>query len=285
MRSAQPDPASCRLRRLQLNASVSIKSIAELGLIIYSENRNIHRMHKSLQKALGFLASPFGLIPYSREQMTCIESGFRCPRCHQSIRGARRYSKNGVKLKFWDMKVSIYLECPKCRYRWKLFRGAPGPVESNKPVGIWDIEIIETVRTEEAIGQDEKIIDNSQSSIGVTRRFEVMKEWSQTFVVDRGKLDTETKQMRIALAENLAIQNKVEAAISERYSVRDEKRQICTEDVTLNIPQNTKSHVVFQWKRIWQHGILSLKCENGAKLEVPFKAAVAVTFDQIQRDE
>ena len=44
-----------------------------------------------------------------------------------------------------------------------------------------------TFRTEESIGEEQRVIDNSKCSISLTRRFSVSKEWKQSFNVDYEK--------------------------------------------------------------------------------------------------
>lgn len=240
---------------------------------------------------MAFVASGYGLIPMSQEHKNFVASRFKCQNCGKRLfagAGLRTYSKNGEQLSYWRIRpiFDVFLECEHCDHRWPVLRGSvitetPGSL----PLAIQDIRIAETSREEESIGEDQKIIDNSKSSITLTRRFEVTKEWAQTCVLEFNEIKAKTNQIGLGPVEALSLQTQAQTIISKQYSVEQDKKLVYTEDLTLNIPPNTKLRIVFQWKRIWQHGLISLVLSNGRIVAAPFRVAVAVTFDQVQRDE
>jgi hypothetical protein len=247
-------------------------------------------MANTLKKALGFVASGCGLIPYSTETVDFMTSGYKCKNCgKRGIFGAglKAYSKNGEQLRYWRIwpLIPYYLECEHCHHRWAALRSAEAPEDTSLSLGIQDIRITETSREAEPIGEDQKIIDNSKSSITLTRRFQVTKEWSQTCVLETNEITATTSTFGIGTVEGISFQRLAEARLSERYSVQENKRLVYTEDIVLNIPPNTKLRVVFQWKRIWQRGLLALAFNNGQIVTAQFRVVIAVTFDQVQLDE
>lgn len=84
-------------------------------------------------KLCGRYARGFGLIDnYSEEHQEFLSSGFKCPKCQQTlmksygVADVNCYDKNGKKV-----SVSMIgfkgknFECPKCKHRWK-FRKTDG---------------------------------------------------------------------------------------------------------------------------------------------------------------
>jgi len=42
--------------------------------------------------------------------------------------------------------------------------------------------------------------------------------------------------------------------------------------------------VAIHWKMIWQHGAIITRFSNGSAVEIPYRVAAGVTFDQENRD-
>ena len=61
-------------------------------------------------------------------------------------------------------------------------------------------------------------------------------------------------------------------------------KETSTEEVSCQAPAYRKLTVVVRWKRIWQHRIV-VAMRDGEPLHIPFRVAVAVTFDQQQIEE
>ncbi len=61
-------------------------------------------------------------------------------------------------------------------------------------------------------------------------------------------------------------------------------KETSTEDVSCQAPAFRKLTIVVRWKRIWQHGIV-VAMRDREPLQIPFRVAVAVTFDQQQIEE
>jgi hypothetical protein len=171
-------------------------------------------------------------------------------------------------------------ECPKCRQRWPVF--ASGPVASVVPK--YDTRITETTRREESLGEDLRTIDNSRSSAGSTRRITVTKEWSQTYSIEYEKANTRKLDAGIEFPCGASLKAEAESRVMEHYALSKEAKQVYTEEISLDVPPKTKLVLKIQWKRIWQLGVLTVTEQGGPTVEVPFEAAVGVTFDQVQTD-
>ena len=252
-------------------------------------NERANKPSNKLGKILAFAASGYGLIQYSDDQKKYIASFNRCPNCRRRIRKKKikQYSVDGKELSYWRIipLLPAFFECPECHYRWKVFRDSKNPKEDSVQVaGVRDVVVTESERSEESLGEDQKIIDNSATSITMTRRFSVSKEWSQTCEINYAAIKNKAKRLGIGIQDWVSFQRLSQSKIAESYSLRQGERQVHAEEITFNVPAHTKMRVVFQWKRIWQSGLLIFTYDDGNKLEVPFRIAIAVTFDQIVSD-
>ncbi len=72
--------------------------------------------------------------------------------------------------------------------------------------------------------------------------------------------------------------------VAAHYSVSQDTRETCVEEVSCDVPAHTKLTIVVRWKRIWQHGLVQIT-QGGLTLRIPFRIAVAMTFDQEQIDQ
>ncbi|HEX8692513.1 MAG TPA: hypothetical protein VF746_08850 [Longimicrobium sp.] len=212
--------------------------------------------------------------------------GSRCPFCRDFILKPRYREPDGTAppvlkpLPFWDR--AAVAECPKCNHTWPVFAdGDP----AGEPQATSLVSFVETDRVEEPLGQEQRIIDNSKSSITLTRRFSLSKEWSQSYVLEYEKAQQNGTQLTIGAGDALGFQATAESNLKQRYSITEEARQVYAEEITLEVPARTRLRVVFDWKRIWQRGVVVVQHGPGQLLQVPFRVVVGVTFDQAQVDE
>ena len=175
----------------------------------------------------------------------------------------------------------VVAKCPKCETKWPVFSGGKLPETLKQPYQ----EIKETHRSEEEIGAEKREIDNAKSSIELERRFTVTREWTKSFIVEEEIGRKTGAELSVGLSETASIKATAEEAIRVKYIRTEDTKQIYTEEIVLKVPANTKLLVVLNWKRIWQHGIITLHDEKGDVSEWPFKLVVGVTFDQTQADQ
>jgi hypothetical protein len=179
--------------------------------------------------------------------------------------------------------ADAYAACPRCGHRWPVFGGGTAP-EPAAPAGPAPFELHETMRTEEPLGEERRQIDNSQSSVECERRFRVAKEWTRRVVVDREKASTRRGEAGLALDGLIKVGGALERELRDRYSVTDEARHLYEEEIALKVGARTRVVVLLAWKRIWQHGEAVALAPDGARVTVPYRVAVGVTFDQTQYD-
>ncbi len=235
-------------------------------------------------------------LKFSDEQ-AAVNHSKRCPNCEASLGfylwRLQLFREDGTKIdrklhlfRFLDHLHTVYAiatgsllaGCPECSYRWPVLQKP----QTRLRTPAW--HLIETRRSEEPIGEEERRIDNSQSTISLSRRFSLSKEWSKTYVVEAEKVE-KRGGVRLEVSGVGSLHVDSEKAIRTFYSVSEEEKHVYTEDVTLEIPPRTKLRVVFRWKRIWQHGIIRILDQAGRESSVPFQIVVGLSFDQTQLDE
>lgn len=179
------------------------------------------------------------------------------------------------------MDQSAVAECPKCNQRWMVSAGASLP---STPSTL-SFTFVETDRTEEALGDERRQIDNSKSPVELTRRFTIGREWTQSYALDREKVRSDHSALKIGGAELPSLTLAAENALKERYSITTAMKQTYEEEITIVVPPRTSLTLVFHWKRLWQCGNIQVCHSNKMLFETPFKVAVGLTFDQTQNED
>ena len=229
---------------------------------------------------------------YSEEHKIFLSSGYKCSKCNKTLLNmagiltVKFYSKDGKKMNmFTGTYQGEIAECPHCAHRWN-YRGKSSPIRPNK---LEVVNIIETSRSEEILGVEQRLIDNSRSTSKTTRRFTVSREWSKNYTikyentqVNGAELNLGLKLVETELA-NLKVAS--QETLNKQYSISEGTTENYTEEVQVEVPGYKKLNVIFNWKRIWQHGVIKFRDQNNQVFDVPFQVAVGVTFDQSQIDE
>jgi len=244
-----------------------------------------------------------------------VYSLMRCPICMQYpiVPKYLRVDETPIspKTPYPEMDRSAIAECPKCEHRWTVFsESQPGMVRQKTKImtvqsnrlekltdknqsaasGIINFTILETERVEEFLGSEQRLIDNSNSSTNLTRKFTISKEWSQSYTIEYENTTTRSREGGVDLQlfsfklGNLKLTT--QSNLKEKYSISESSKQTYGEEIVIQIPPYTKLRVFFQWKRLWQHGLIKFKDSSSeTEFEVPFRVVIGVTFDQMQVDE
>ncbi|MBG6133973.1 hypothetical protein [Longispora fulva] len=145
------------------------------------------------------------------------------------------------------------------------------------------VEILEGSRTEEDLGEEARIVDNSGSDSGVTRSVKVSREWTRTVTVAHDQATARGSALTIGPGwANLKIQ--VDQTLRHTYGIGSSVRELTEEEIILVVPPRRTVRLLLRWKRVWQHGLVRVSNSGGGSVEVPFRALVGVTFDQLQQD-
>ncbi len=227
------------------------------------------------------------LLGISDEHKEFVASGYKCSNCRGNLLGMWRanfniYAKDGTRAPSWKGIVGAELaECPNCSYRWRIYsKTLPLIADTIEVLGITESE-----RSEEPLGVDRRLIDNSKSSTKLTRRFSISKEWTKTYTIEYEKSQVDGTQFNIGVNESVGFQASSEETIRKQYSISEEEKETYLDEVEVEVPGFTKLSLSFQWKRIWQHGLIRLCAQNDKEICIPFRVAVGITFDQLQIDE
>lgn len=224
------------------------------------------------------------MFGYSKEHVKFFLTS-KCPLCGKLIFRALLFKGDGTRISLptfvWNLDRSAVAECPKCRQRWPVFATSTPAVSKQQHIGA----TMETIISEEPLGEEQRLIDNSKSVISLTRRFTISKEWSQFCVIEYEKAQITERELDIGINMAASIKMGTEEVLRAKYSISEETRRTYTEEIVLEVPAKTKVRVYMHWKRLWQHGLVKLRDQKNKEIEVPFKVVVGVTFDQTQHDE
>ncbi|NOS89527.1 MAG: hypothetical protein HOP34_13485 [Methylococcaceae bacterium] len=246
-------------------------------------------MKEIMFKTLGSLAYAEGaLLGWSDELLKFYSSGYRCPQCNERLLGSLGnltldyYAANMEKFPLWKLAPfrAEFVGCPKCQYVWKAKANSPATV----PAKLAQLHVTETDRVEESLGTDQRLIDNSMSSVSIKRKFTVSKQWTKTYAIDYEKVRAESSGFTLGIDET-SFKAGIEESIRKQFSISEEINEVYAEEVEIEVPGFTKLMMLFHWKRIWQCGYIQLSNLHGEDVHLPFRVAVGVTFDQLQVDE
>jgi len=237
-----------------------------------------------------------------------VYSKMKCPFCGQAPIVPKYFDQNDKQIPFRTayskMDSLAVAECPKCHQKWSVFSGAKAGIVRQrmseitvkgdqskasqidiKNLDIKNLNVVETERVEEHLGSEQRLIDNSKSGITVNREFTIGKEWSQSYVIDYDKTTSVGGEIGGSLFSLGTLKSTFQRSIKDHYSISEGTKLTYNEKINLQIQEKTKLRVIFQWKRLWQHGFLQISTNNGKEFEIPFRVAIGVTFDQVQIDE
>ena len=198
-----------------------------------------------------------------------------CPRCKEKIPTFRK--PTSIRQGMWGGWT-----CSKCGCE---IDRQGNEIVNSPPLKSEILGIVETGRVEESLGSDRRIIDNSKSSVNLTRKFSISKEWARTCSIEYEKAQVGSTELGIGIDEITSIKTSFEETIRKQYSISEETKEVYSEEIEIEVPSSIKLNLVFQWKRIWQCGFIKFRNQNNEELKVPFRVVVGVTFDQLQIDE
>ncbi|HEY4454142.1 MAG TPA: hypothetical protein VGN81_07520 [Pseudonocardiaceae bacterium] len=195
----------------------------------------------------------------------------KCPHC-------RRWTfphltlPDGTKLGRWILSGETARQalatCTKCGGSWPLF-AQPGAIDT--------VQVLETDRVEDAIGQDVRRIDNSGPASAV-RRIKATRRWMQRVEFADDRTSTSTKGIDL-----FRFKASAETTLHRHFGGSAETEQTFEEGIELSIPPNTVLELVLHWKRIWQRGSVIGTDAAGGTIQLPFRIVVGLTFDQVTR--
>ncbi|MGQ0840615.1 hypothetical protein [Actinokineospora sp.] len=174
------------------------------------------------------------------------------------------------------MNRAALARCGRCKGTWPVFAGAPPAAVA--PACHFTVEVVETARTEEPLGDEIRRIDNSGSATSV-RRLKATRRWTQRCEVLVERTQSTSSGMDLSPGGLLSIKTGAEDAVKRTYSMSMEDEQTFEEEVELTLLPHTAVVLTLHWKRIWQEGLVIYSDASGLA-RVPYRAVSGITFDQ-----
>ncbi|MGA5823930.1 hypothetical protein ACPC54_39540 [Kitasatospora sp. NPDC094028] len=150
-----------------------------------------------------------------------------------------------------------------------------GPEAANAQV----LGLTRTMRTEEQLGEDVRLIDNRTSPAPVTRSLKATREWTRALTLGESRSQTTGGQAAAHLLW-LSVKGSIEAELQSTLSIAIGSTHLFEEEVSVTVPERTAVRIVLGWKRIWQDGEARVALADRSVHVVPYRLVVSVTFDQ-----
>lgn len=178
------------------------------------------------------------------------------------------------------MPASAYATCRRCEARWPVF--GQGATVYRTPRSLREPSIVatETLRYSEYIGDDEHIVDGTNSSIATRTTVRATRGWRQSYSLSIEQAQAWAVELGGGNLLPISLQGKLERAITETYSLNIEQDNQFEQEVDVEVPPRTMLRLVLRWKRIWQEGVLSVSVDDQV-IEIPYRVAVGISFDQV----
>lgn len=144
------------------------------------------------------------------------------------------------------------------------------------------LEIVETRRSEEPIGDETRTIDNRRGNAEVTRVIRASRDWSRSVTIADNRV--QDKGGGVSVGPRWAsLHAETKSTLQRNYSISSDIRETHAEEITLRVPTGSCVQLTLHWKQIVQHGFVRVQEKPYGAIEIPFKIGIAVTFDQDQR--
>jgi len=144
------------------------------------------------------------------------------------------------------------------------------------------LDVVETTRSQQGLGSDERTVDNALSDTTVTRSIKLTKRWTQSCTVEIEKSRVTGQSSELIIPVLATLKSDMEQTLRSQYASSTEEEQIFEAEVSLEVPPRSSLQFVMDWKRIIQNGYVRVQDSAGQTIEVPFAMAVGLTFDQRQ---
>jgi hypothetical protein len=158
---------------------------------------------------------------------------------------------------------------------------APGEVGCAENIEV--VDVVETTREEEPIGQDiPKRCDNRKSKSEAKFTIRASRTWRRQCTMQTEKIHTEGSTAAVGFNKIVTanLQETLQKTMHESFSATDEIVSTFEQSFEVIVPPGALQTVVLAWKKIWQLGYIRLLV-GGIQVDVPFKMLVDIDYDQI----
>jgi hypothetical protein len=226
--------------------------------------------------ACGLSRDVGGMFGYTREHNRWNRTA-RCPLCRRftGLPDARDSNGKSISLltRAWQMDKQATLTCRKCGGSWHIFEDARTSSASTPTV-----DVIETSRTEESLGDEIRQIDNSASDVASIRRLRASRRWHRKYEVQFERSEKSGGGLDLSAAAMVSLKLTTEAAVRKSYLISEEEEEVFEEEVEVSVPGRSAVQIRLRWKRIWQHGVAVVASPSGSFVRVPFRVVAGLTL-------
>lgn len=179
-----------------------------------------------------------------------------------------------------SMDRGALARCRRCTQTWPVFAAQQVAVQpaAAPAAGPTNVELIETIRSEDPLGDEIRRIDNSGAATSV-RRLKFSRRWTQRYEVLVDRTERSGSGFDLSAGGLLRLKAESESAIKRTYGITGESEQTFSEELELTLQPHTAVVLTVHWKRIWQEGVAVIHSPTGLA-RVPYRAITGVTFDQ-----
>jgi len=115
---------------------------------------------------------------------------------------------------------------------------------------------------------------------GVTRPGRGLRNLAATIT---RRTNTSSHGVELTPTALAGFKSSAEITLRHHFGCGEEAEQIFEEEIELSIPPCTTLELAMHWKRIWQEWTVTGVDTAGFPIQIPFRAVVGLTFDQVTR--
>lgn len=145
------------------------------------------------------------------------------------------------------------------------------------------LEVVETRRSEEPMGDETRTIDNRRGNTEVTRVIRASRDWSRSVTITENRTHDKGGGISVGPPQWANLHAEIKSTLQRSYSISSDIRETHAEEITLQVPAGSCLQLTLHWKQIVQHGFVRVQESSPGTIEIPFKVGIAVTFDQVQQ--
>ena len=114
---------------------------------------------------------------------------------------------------------------------------------------------------------------------------QVTRTEATSIVVEEGRGTNLRAKASLGVHGAASIEGAAQGELKNKYASTAERTVSRSDEISVDVPARTRRTVLVNWKRVWQHGTVTLRGQSADMICLPFKVLVDVTFDQTQVDE
>jgi hypothetical protein len=176
--------------------------------------------------------------------------------------------------KITEFREDSSFKCAQCNGEWTVFIHDTSVVV----IGLTNIR-----RTAVSMGHDDSVRDNRTGTETMIATIKVTRRWLQKVEISWEEAKATSTTERIQLSFKYAgteVEHRIEQSLKSNLSLSSETEQVLEQTLQVPIPARSRLTIRMHWKQIWQEGEIAVQFSDGATVQIPYRAAVDLAFDQ-----